>query len=92
MSRDPDEHPEFEEKPTEELADAATDEEDEDEEDDEEPVDPEHPTCPRCGWSNTRRSYSHTLMDGILRTFSFHPFRCRSCGNRFRIMCRRPRD
>ncbi|MDE3168494.1 MAG: hypothetical protein KGN36_22010, partial [Acidobacteriota bacterium] len=53
---------------------------------------PEHwgrPACPRCGWSNTRPAMSRTLGDRLLRVFALRPFRCRSCGKRFRALRRR---
>ncbi|MEO8371696.1 MAG: hypothetical protein ABI806_21085 [Candidatus Solibacter sp.] len=50
--------------------------------------DPERPPCPRCGWHNTRLSHTKTVMDTVLRAFSFRAFRCRSCGNRFRSVRR----
>jgi len=48
----------------------------------------EHPTCPRCGWHNTRPSHTKSILDTMLRTFSVRPYRCRSCGNRFRVIRR----
>ena len=60
-------------------------------EEDEEEVDPEvpePPVCPNCGWRNTRPSHTRTLLDTVLRTFSMRPYRCRSCGNRFRVIRR----
>jgi hypothetical protein len=50
-------------------------------------IDPERPTCPRCGWRNTRPSHTRGMLDGILR-LCFRAFRCRSCGNRFRVLRR----
>ena len=47
-----------------------------------------NPACPQCGWRNTRLSHTRTLFDGLLRAFSLRAFRCRSCGNRFRAICR----
>jgi len=55
-------------------------------------VDPERPPCPRCGWHNTRLSHTKTVIDSVLKRLSFRAFRCRSCGNRFRMMHRRPKD
>ena len=52
---------------------------------DEDPAIPERTKCPNCGWHNTRPSYSKTFLDAVLRIFSLRPFRCRSCGNRFRV-------
>jgi hypothetical protein len=46
------------------------------------------PTCPNCGWHNTRPSHTKTILDTVLQTFSFRPYRCRSCGNRFRVIRR----
>jgi DNA-directed RNA polymerase subunit RPC12/RpoP len=46
------------------------------------------PRCPRCGWSNTRPSYTQTMVDTVLQLFAMRAFRCRSCGNRFRIFRR----
>ena len=64
----------------------------EEEEDEVEAVtDPEHPTCPRCGWHSTRPSYTSNALDSILRTVSLRAFRCRSCGNRFRVFQRSPK-
>jgi hypothetical protein len=48
----------------------------------------EQPFCPRCGWHNTRPSHTSNLIDMAVRAFGFRPFRCRSCGNRFRSMRR----
>jgi hypothetical protein len=48
------------------------------------------PACPRCGWSNTRPSHTRTVMDPVLELISLRAFRCRSCGNRFRVFRRRP--
>ena len=52
-------------------------------------VAPDCPICPQCGWSNTRRSHTKGMLDKLLRTFSLRAFRCRTCGNRFRVI-RRP--
>jgi len=46
------------------------------------------PACPRCGWSNTRLSYTHTMVDTMLQVFAIRAFRCRSCGKRFRAFRR----
>ena len=46
------------------------------------------PVCPNCGWRNTRPSHTRTLLDTVLRTLAFRPYRCRSCGNRFRVIRR----
>jgi hypothetical protein len=48
----------------------------------------EQPFCPRCGWHNTRPSHTSTVLDLVVRMFGLRPFRCRSCGNRFRVMRR----
>ena len=53
------------------------------------PASADHPVCPRCGWSNTRLSHTRTALDTILQLVSIHPFRCRSCSNRFRKFQRR---
>jgi hypothetical protein len=52
------------------------------------PVADDRPMCPRCGWRNTRRSHTKGVVDLVLRTFSVRAFRCRTCGNRFRVMRR----
>ena len=57
----------------------------------EQPTVPDRPTCPRCGWHNTRPSHTKHILDSVLRTFSLRPYRCRSCGNRFRIIRRAAR-
>jgi hypothetical protein len=59
----------------------------EDEEDEPEP-EFEQPFCPRCGWHNTRPSHTSNLLDMMVRMFGFRPYRCRSCGNRFRSLRR----
>jgi transposase-like protein len=43
------------------------------------------PTCPQCGWHNTRLSHTRNALDSILRLLSLRAFRCRACGNRFRV-------
>jgi hypothetical protein len=48
----------------------------------------EQPFCPRCGWHNTRPSHSSNIFDMVVRMFGVRPYRCRSCGNRFRVMRR----
>jgi len=99
MAKDPEKHSEYDDHQhrEEELDEEFEDELDEDEEyededdeedEEEEATDPEHPACPRCGWHNTRPSHIHTMVDKILRTFSIRAFRCRSCGNRFRVIHR----
>ncbi len=42
------------------------------------------PTCPKCGWNTTHRSSQTGKWDIILEYFFVIPFRCRSCGKRFR--------
>jgi len=86
MAKDPEQKSEFEHS-----REPAPDEEIEDEEDDEVEVEEpsfEQPFCPRCGWHNTRPSHTSTLVDMMVRMFGFRPYRCRSCGNRFRAMRR----
>ena len=51
----------------------------------EEATSPERPTCPHCGWHNTRLSHTRNALDSILRVLSLRAFRCRTCGNRFRV-------
>ena len=48
----------------------------------------EAPLCPRCGWHNTRPSHTWNMFDSVVRVFGLRPFRCRSCGNRFRTLRR----
>jgi predicted Zn-ribbon and HTH transcriptional regulator len=48
----------------------------------------EQPFCPRCGWHNTRPSHTSNVLDMVVRVFGLRPYRCRSCGNRFRCMRR----
>jgi hypothetical protein len=83
MAKDPERNSEYKDQ----IDSDEVDELEEEEED--EPVTPERPTCPRCGWHNTRPSHTKSLLDTVLRTFSLRPYRCRSCGNRFRVI-RRP--
>ncbi|MGD0774856.1 MAG: hypothetical protein ABSC05_18745 [Candidatus Solibacter sp.] len=45
----------------------------------------DRPTCPQCGWHNTRLSHTRNALDSILRLLSLRAFRCRTCGNRFRV-------
>jgi len=52
----------------------------------EEAAPPKPPPCPHCGWHNTRLSHTRGALDSLLRTFSFRAFRCRACGNRFRVI------
>ncbi|HTS61240.1 MAG TPA: type 1 glutamine amidotransferase [Candidatus Acidoferrales bacterium] len=56
-----------------------------------EPASFEQPVCPRCGWHNTRLSHTSNALDNLLRLFALRAYRCRSCGNRFRSISRRPR-
>jgi hypothetical protein len=62
------------------------------ESDEEEEVDDEasfeQPFCPRCGWHNTRPSHTLNAVDVLVRVLGMRPYRCRSCGNRFRVMRR----
>ena len=51
-------------------------------------TDPDKPPCPRCGWHNTRLSHTITPVDTLLKKLSVRAFRCRTCGNRFRIFRR----
>jgi hypothetical protein len=46
--------------------------------------------CPGCGWRNVRLSHTRTVIDSALSMFSIFPFRCRSCGIRFRRYYRKP--
>jgi hypothetical protein len=48
----------------------------------------EQPFCPRCGWHNTRPSHTSNILDMMVRVFGLRPYRCRSCGNRFRSLRR----
>jgi DNA-directed RNA polymerase subunit M/transcription elongation factor TFIIS len=86
MAKDREKNAEYEEQieVSDELEDGAVEEV--------EPAVPDRPTCPRCGWRNTRPSYSKNILDSVLRTFSLRPYRCRSCGNRFRVIRRPHRD
>jgi hypothetical protein len=61
---------------------------DEEEIEAEDPDEPEfeQPFCPRCGWHNTRPSHTSNALDLVVRMFGLRPYRCRSCGNRFRSM------
>ena len=83
MAKDPERKSELEQERGREIEDA-----EDDEESAEEPTF-EQPFCPRCGWHNTRPSYSSTLIDMVVRMFGVRPYRCRSCGNRFRVIRRR---
>ncbi len=51
----------------------------------EEVTSPDRPPCPQCGWHNTRLSHTRSALDSILRALSLRAFRCRTCGNRFRV-------
>jgi hypothetical protein len=82
MGKDPDKNSEYEHPAGADGADRPQDAEEED------PAIPGVPMCPNCGWRNTRPSHQKTILDTVLRTFSFRPYRCRSCGNRFRVMRR----
>ena len=84
MAKDPERKPEVEQER--ELEDAEYEEDAA-----EEPIF-EQPFCPRCGWHNTRPSHSSTLIDTVVRMFGVRPYRCRSCGNRFRVFRRRKRS
>jgi hypothetical protein len=54
---------------------------------------PGMPRCPKCGWQDVRLSHSKGVVDSMLLMFSFHAFRCRSCGSRFhRFYRRRPEE
>jgi hypothetical protein len=46
---------------------------------------PDRPACPQCGWQDTRLSHTRSALDSILRALSLRAFRCRTCGNRFRV-------
>jgi hypothetical protein len=48
----------------------------------------EQPFCPHCGWHDTRPSHSSNILDMVVRLFGFRPYRCRSCGKRFRSLRR----
>jgi transposase-like protein len=84
MTKDPSKHSEYEDPIDAEMSYEADDEV----ADVEAPVVVEKPTCPRCGWHNTRPSYSKNVLDKALRMFSLRAYRCRSCGNRFRVFRR----
>jgi hypothetical protein len=47
------------------------------------------PVCPNCGWSNTRLSHTQNALDIALSILKFEAYRCRACGNRFRVRRRR---
>jgi DNA-directed RNA polymerase subunit M/transcription elongation factor TFIIS len=79
MAKDADrqfEHEDADERVEEAAADAAS---------------PEQPTCPQCGWHNTRLSHTRTVLDSLLRALSLHAYRCRTCGNRFRVVRHAPK-
>jgi len=44
---------------------------------------PDKPACPNCGWHDMRPSIPKGLLDLLLATLKFRPFRCRACGHRF---------
>jgi|GEM_PF-2071035 hypothetical protein len=48
------------------------------------------PACPNCGWHDVRPSIQKGLLDVVLVTLSFRPFRCRACGHRFHSFRRAP--
>jgi hypothetical protein len=83
MAKDPKHKSEFEQN----VGHEPDDETEDDEEDIEEPSF-EQPFCPRCGWHNTRPSHTANILDLVVRVFGLRPFRCRSCGNRFRAIRR----
>jgi hypothetical protein len=83
MAKDREKHSEYEDQIEAEESDELEDEVEEI------PVAvPERPTCPRCGWHNTRPSHTKSILDPVLRMFALRPYRCRSCGNRFRVIRR----
>ena len=86
MGLDPERKSEYANQIDAEGADQAEDQEEED------TVVTGKPMCPSCGWRNTRPSHTKTILDAVLRNFAFRPYRCRSCGNRFRVMRRAARD
>ena len=81
MSKDPKQKSEFEDR-DDEIEDIGEDEVELDE------PSFEQPFCPRCGWHNTRPSHTSNAVDLLVRMFGLRPYRCRSCGNRFRSMRR----
>ena len=86
MAKDPEQHSEYEDQIDTENSDEV--EAAELEEEEEVAAVPERPSCPRCGWHNTRPSHTRSILDPVLRMFSLRPYRCRSCGNRFRAIRR----
>jgi hypothetical protein len=44
---------------------------------------PDKPACPKCGWHDVRPATQKGLLDLLLATLSFKPFRCRACHHRF---------
>jgi DNA-directed RNA polymerase subunit M/transcription elongation factor TFIIS len=77
LAKDPDKESEYE--------DLDKREDEIEEEEVEEVTNPDRLACPQCGWHNTRLSHTRSMLESILRTFSLRAFRCRSCGNRFRV-------
>ena len=73
MAKDPDRSSEHEEQDERAMAEV------------EEVTSPDRPPCPQCGWHNTRLSHTRSALDSILRALSLRAFRCRTCGNRFRV-------
>jgi len=84
MAKDRERQSEYEQKEHEEIDEVEA----EDAEEDEEEPAFEQPFCPRCGWHNTRPSHTSNTIDMLVRMFGLRPYRCRSCGNRFRVMRR----
>jgi len=87
MAKDRKRHSEFEQDDEQEHEEIEDGDLEEEEEEEEEPSF-EQPFCPRCGWHNTRPSYSSNIVDTLVHIFGLRPYRCRSCGNRFRVMRR----
>ena len=79
MAEDPDRKSEHEEQGEQAAAEVA------------EVASPDHPSCPHCGWQDTRLSHTRSAWDSILRALSFRAFRCRTCGNRFRVIRHSPK-
>ena len=89
MAKDRERQPEYEQNEQDrddEIEDVHAEGDDTDE-DVEEP-EFEQPFCPRCGWHNTRPSHTSNVIDRVVRVFGLRPYRCRSCGNRFRCIRR----
>ena len=89
MAKDRESRPDYQQRH--ELVPDETDEDlevlDEDAVEDEEAAF-EQPVCPRCGWHNTRISHTSNIIDFLVRSLGLRAYRCRSCGNRFRVMRR----